>query len=350
MVGLGGLRDRRVDERQLEEGADTGQVVEARAGNLGAALDVDGAQCLAELQVVLGLEALGAEVADGAVRLQDDEVLLAADRDVGVDEVAELEQEALGLLVGLVLLGVGRLDVGGQLTGLGQQFGLLVAGGPGDELAERLLLGTQLVEADAGRPAPLVGRQEGVDEGDVLSTGALGGAHSVGVLTEQAKVNHAVKATGAGTGPTTHYYRTRFTYRYAVIAHCVNKKEPTPGTGHDPGTGLTRLPCVDRDLGRGCPQGSTPSEELSTGCAVELWISELITPKPGDHAADSRIKPLLTPTFEWKVVAPKDCARENSGRRVMCAPVDEDEARRPICRQGGHTVSTCPQVEKLACG
>jgi len=122
-----------------------------------------------------------------------------------VHEVAELEGEALGLLVGLVLLGVGRFDVGGQLARLLEQLGLRVAGGLGDELAEVLLLGTQLVEADAGRPAPLVGRQERVDERDVLSTGALGRAHTVGVLTEQAKVNHAVKATGAGIRPTTHH-------------------------------------------------------------------------------------------------------------------------------------------------
>lgn len=216
-AGLGGLRDRRVDERQLQEGADAGEVVEARAGHLGAALDVDGAQRLAELQVVLGLEALGGEVTDGPVRLQDDEVLLAADRDVGMHEVAEQEREALGLLVGLVLLGVGRLDVGGQLARLLQQLGLLVARGLGDELAERLLLGTELVEADAGRPAPLVGRQERVDERDVLSTGALGRAHTVGVLTEQAKVNHAVKATGAGIRPTTHHSQQFFIAAYVQL-------------------------------------------------------------------------------------------------------------------------------------
>ena len=75
------VRHRRVDQRQLEQRADTGQVVEARARDLRAALDVDRAQRLAELQVVPGVEALGPEVADGAVRLQDDEVLLAADRD-----------------------------------------------------------------------------------------------------------------------------------------------------------------------------------------------------------------------------------------------------------------------------
>ena len=65
-AGLGGLRDRRVDQGELQQRADAGQVVEARAGDLGAALDVDGAEQLAELQVVLGLEALGGEVAGGA--------------------------------------------------------------------------------------------------------------------------------------------------------------------------------------------------------------------------------------------------------------------------------------------
>lgn len=189
-AGLGGLRDRRVDQGELQERADTGQVVEARARHLGAALDVDGAQRLTQFQVVLGLEALGGEVTDGAVRLQDDEVLLAADRDVGVHQVAEPEEEPLGLLVRLVLFGLGGLDVGLELLGLLQQLGALVRGGFGDQLAERLLLGTQLVEADAGRPAPLVGGEKGVDERDILSTGALGGANTVGVLTEQAKVNH----------------------------------------------------------------------------------------------------------------------------------------------------------------
>lgn len=149
--------------------------------------------------MVLGLEALDAEVADGSVRLQDDEVLLAADRDVGVHEVAELEEEALGLLVRLVLLGVGRLDVGGEPARLLEQLGLLVGGGLGDELADALLLGTQLVEADAGRPAPLVGGEEGVDKGDVLSTGALGGANTVGVLTKQAKVNHPTRLPVRGS-------------------------------------------------------------------------------------------------------------------------------------------------------
>lgn len=189
-AGLGGLRDRRVDEGELQERADAREVVEPRAGDLGPALHVDGAERLADLQVVLGLEALGAEVPDGAVGLQDDEVLLAADRHVLVDDVAELEQQPLGVRVGLVLGGVGRLDAGLELLGLLEEFGALLGGGLGDQLAEGLLFGTEFVEADAGRPAQLVGGEQGVDEVDVLSTGALGGANTVGVLTEQAKVNH----------------------------------------------------------------------------------------------------------------------------------------------------------------
>lgn len=125
-AGLGGLGDRRVDEGELQERADARQVVEPRAGDLGPALHVDGAERLAELQVVLGLEALGTEVADGAVRLQDDEVLLAADRHVLVDDVAELEEQPLGLGVGLVLGGVGRLDAGLELIGLLEELGALL--------------------------------------------------------------------------------------------------------------------------------------------------------------------------------------------------------------------------------
>lgn len=189
-AGLGGLGDRRVDQGQLQQCADTGQVVEARSGHLGAALHVDGAERLTDLQVVLGLEALRPEVTDRAVRLQDDEVLLAADRHVLVDDVAEQQEKTLGLGVGLVLCGVGRLDLGLQLIGLLEELGALLGSGLGDQLPERLLLGAEFVEADAGRPAQLVGGEQGVDERDVLSTGALGGANTVGVLTEQAKVNH----------------------------------------------------------------------------------------------------------------------------------------------------------------
>ena len=63
---------------------------------------------------------------------------------------------------------------------------------------------------------------------------------------------------------------------------------------------MTGFPCAERYLGTGCPQGSKPLGELSTGCAGDLWISESITPKVGDHAEDSLLKPASTPAFEWK--------------------------------------------------
>ena len=111
-----------------------------------------------------------------------------------------LEQQPLGLRGGLVTLGVGGLDRGGELGGAGEQGLLLLALRPGDALAELLLLGAQLVEAGTGRPAPLVGGEESVDDADVLTTGALRGAHSVRILTKQAKVNHAPRLSKSATG------------------------------------------------------------------------------------------------------------------------------------------------------
>ncbi|CAL2067135.1 protein of unknown function [Streptomyces murinus] len=239
-AGRGGLGHRRVHQGQLQQGADTGEEVEAGAGDLGAALDVDRAEQLPEFQMVLGFKALGTEVADGAVRLQGDEVLLAADGDVGVDEVAEPEQQLMGLGVGRVALGVGGLDVGLELLGPLEQLGLLVGGGLGDQLAELLLLGTQFVEADAGRPAPLVGGQEGVDERDILSTSTLGRAHTVGVLTEQAKVNHRPKATGAGMPLTNHYYGALGFAAYGAL--CANCRARQGKVSHSLGRGRSGAP------------------------------------------------------------------------------------------------------------
>ncbi len=201
-AGLDRLGDGHVDQRQLQQRADAGEVVEARAGDLGAALDVDRAEDPAELDVVARLEALGGEVARGADVLEDDEVLLAADRGVGVEQVGQLPEQPLRLGVGLGLLGVGGLHLGGEHGGALEQLRLLLALGLGDQLAQLLLLVAQLVEAGTGRPAALVGTEERVDKADVLSSGALRSAHTVGVLTKQAKVNHrASLPVGRGCVP-----------------------------------------------------------------------------------------------------------------------------------------------------
>ena len=74
-AGLAGLVHRQVDQRELELGADAGQEVEPRAADLGAALEVDGAEHPAELDVVARLEV---ELARRPDVLEDDEVVLAA--------------------------------------------------------------------------------------------------------------------------------------------------------------------------------------------------------------------------------------------------------------------------------
>ncbi|GGR98993.1 hypothetical protein Snoj_68840 [Streptomyces nojiriensis] len=58
------------------------------------------------------------------------------------------------------------------------------------------MLIAQFVEAHAGGPAALVGGEQRVDEFDVLSTGALRGADTVRVFTEQPEVNHPSRLPG----------------------------------------------------------------------------------------------------------------------------------------------------------
>ena len=77
------------EQRELELRTDPGQVVEARPGHLRPAHGVDGAEALAELEVVARREALGGEVARRADVLEHDVVGLAAGRDAGLDDVGQ---------------------------------------------------------------------------------------------------------------------------------------------------------------------------------------------------------------------------------------------------------------------
>ena len=105
--GGAGLVHRQVHQRQLEVGADAGQVVEAGAGDLGAAVDVDRAEDPAELDVVLRLEPLGGEVAGLADVLEHDEVVLAAGRGLLGGRVRDAHQDRAVVLLGLGLRGLG---------------------------------------------------------------------------------------------------------------------------------------------------------------------------------------------------------------------------------------------------
>ena len=154
-AGVAGLLHREVDQRELELGADAGEEVEARARHLGAALDVDGAEDPAELDVVARLEALGGEVARRADRLEHDVVVLAAGRRLVGGEVGDRQQRGLPGLLGLGLRGLGGLHLGGERLGARQQRLLLLALGLRDLLAERLLLAALGLEVgDRLRGAP----------------------------------------------------------------------------------------------------------------------------------------------------------------------------------------------------
>ena len=200
-AGVAGLVHRHVDQGELEVRADAGQVVEAGARHLGAAVDVDRAEDLAELDVVARLEALGREVAGGADLLEHDVVVLAAGRRLVGGRVRDRHQAGAVGLLGLRLRGLGLLHVGRQRLGAREQRLLLLALRLRDLLAEGLLLGPQPLELDDRGPAPLVRGQRVVDHGGGQPALGLGGTHEVRVVTEQAGIDHPVRLSAARRTP-----------------------------------------------------------------------------------------------------------------------------------------------------
>ena len=159
------------------------------------ALGVDGAEPLAELEVVERLEVELRRLPDV---LEHHVVVLAAGRDARLGDVGQPAQQRVERGAGLGLLGVGGLDLGRQLLGAGQQGGLLVALRLGHLAAEVLLLGPGPLEGDDRRPASLVGGQHLVDQPRVLPAGALGGADGLGVVSEQLQVQHPASVSSRG--------------------------------------------------------------------------------------------------------------------------------------------------------
>ena len=140
-------------QRELEVRAGAGEVVEAGAGDLRAAVDVDRAEDPAELDVVAGLEALGREVAGRADVLEHHEVVLAARRGLVGGRVRDRQHRGAVGLLGLPLGGLGLLHVGRERLGPLEQRLLLLALRLGDLLAELLLLRAEpLVLRDRGPP------------------------------------------------------------------------------------------------------------------------------------------------------------------------------------------------------
>ena len=129
-----------------------------------------------------------------ADRLEHDEVVLAAGRRLVGGEVRDRHDRVLPGLLGLALRGLGRLDLGGERLGAGEQLLLLLALGLRDLLAQLLLLGALGLEVRDRRAAGRVGGQRPVDDLVGQPALGLGGADAVGVVTEDARVDHAGKA------------------------------------------------------------------------------------------------------------------------------------------------------------
>ena len=204
--------------RQLQPGADAGEEVEPRAGDLRAALHVDGAEPLAEREVVERLEALGGEVARLADGGTDDEVVLAARGHAVEDDVADDPDELVELALRRVRRLLQRLDLVAQAgrvrPGLVRLLHQLVRVGVAgllrllraaheraDVLAGDVLLGPPGLHVAQRRTAAVVGGEDGVDDRGVLTAGDLRGPDRVRGLPHELDVDHAASLSTRGHGP-----------------------------------------------------------------------------------------------------------------------------------------------------
>ncbi|ELP62533.1 hypothetical protein STRTUCAR8_05694 [Streptomyces turgidiscabies Car8] len=70
---------------------------------------------------------------------------------------------------------------------------------------------------------------------------------------------------------------------------------PASLKGSDGSVRLTRIPCGEGDLGAGSATVIHTRAELSTGCAKDLWITEVIVSKGVREMTNSRSKPPSRP-------------------------------------------------------
>jgi hypothetical protein len=143
--------------------------------------------------VVAHLEVVAGHLADGA---QGDRVVLPARRHVRVHDVRDAQVHLVQRGVGRPLGLLGLLHLGGQRLGLLQDGGSLLLRRAADRLRGRLLLRAQVVGGLHGRAALGVGGEQPVDQGLVGAPGALAGADEVGVVTDEAQVDHTVMVGG----------------------------------------------------------------------------------------------------------------------------------------------------------
>ena len=135
----------------------------------------------------------GVQGRPGADLAQGDEVVLTAGRGVR-DDVRYRQVGGPERRLGRGHRRLGRLDLGGQLLRTSQQSGFLVALGRRDGLAQGLLLGAQGLERADRRPPRPVGGEQVVDGGLRLAPQPLAGTDEVGLVAQDAEVDHGNRA------------------------------------------------------------------------------------------------------------------------------------------------------------
>ena len=187
---LGGLAGGQLHHAKLQQRAVAGEEVEAGTGDLRAALHVDQAEGLAELQVILRLEVEGGGLTDV---LEDHEVLLATGGRA-LNDVGDLHLQVVKRLLRVALGGLQVLHSLGLLLALLAQLGLLLIGGSGHFLAhrlgERLLLCAGLVGRGNRLAALAVGLQQLVNQCWILPTGTLRFTNEVWIFAQELEINH----------------------------------------------------------------------------------------------------------------------------------------------------------------
>ena len=121
---------------------------------------------------------------------QFDEIGFAAGRHAVDHHVLDPSQSGSRGFGGLVRRVLGLLDALGEVFRLRDQRSLLLFRSLRDELAEGVLLGTQLLERGERGPARSVGLESDVDGALVVSTSSLRAADDLRIVAEECEVDH----------------------------------------------------------------------------------------------------------------------------------------------------------------
>ena len=178
------------DQRALQAGPLALEDVEARAGDLDAAIEVDNVEIDTDLPMRPRREPEAARLAFAAQYRVG--AVVGADRDGRIREVGHLEHEALELRLGASEVLFESADAVADGAHVGHQLlarrGVLLA----DRARHFAAVRAQRLDLLDHAPPPRVGGQHGIDPGRRESDLVELGLHKVGALTDQADVQHAL--------------------------------------------------------------------------------------------------------------------------------------------------------------